>query len=115
MNLKACMHFCDDPFNLLSLAPFIWPLLGFNYLRIFHLSGGAGIGGPWVDSAWSVAVASSASVEAAASAVAAVASASAAAVTSSGVAVAGGLAALLAGLGGRTGCARVLLREVPLD
>ena len=86
-----------------------------KYLRIFHLSGGAGIGGPWVDSAWSVAVASSASVETAASAVAAVASASAAAVTPSGVAAAGSLAALLAGLGGRTGCARVLLREVPLD
>ena len=83
--------------------------MGFKLCKNFHLSRRTGIGGPWVDSAWSVAVAASASV------VAAVASASAAAVTPRGVAVAGGLAALLAGLRGRTVCARGLLREVPLD
>ncbi len=90
--------------------------MGFKLFRNFHLSRRTGIGGPWVDSAWSVAVAASASVETAASVVAAVASASAAAVTPRGAAVAGGLAALLAGLRGRTVCcARGLLREVPLD
>ncbi len=89
--------------------------MGFKLCKNFHLSRRTGIGGPWVDSAWSVAVAASASVETAASVVAAVASASAAAVTPRGVAVAGGLAALLAGLRGRAGCARGLLREVPLD
>jgi hypothetical protein len=81
----------------------------------FHLGGRASIGRPRVDSARSAAVTAATSVEATASVVAAVAAATAAAETPRGVAVAGGLAALLAGLGRRRGCASGLLREVPLD
>jgi hypothetical protein len=89
-----------------------WPSLhiGTN----FYLGGRASIGRSRVDSARPAAV-TAASVEATASVVAAVAAAAAAAETPRGAAIAGGLAALLAGLGGRRGCASGLLREMPLD